>query len=389
MKKCIYILIAISFLLVGCDKENPDTQSYSESDISMYIQEKEHLFLDYSSETDKKYTPIKHENIKATWLTVMEYENLMINKTKNEFENAVRTFFTDIKNQGFNTIFVHLRAYGDSYYNSQLFPKGAFYTGDYDVLEIMINEAHSLGISIHGWINPLRCQTEEEMKTLSDNFTLKKWYTNNFGTFIVPVNGRCYLNPAYEEVRQLISDGVSEIVGHYNIDGIHIDDYFYPTTNSDFDIKAFEESKSTDLAGWRLENCNKLVKSIYDSVKAENPQLTFSISPQGNINANYSSQFADVRLWAGTEGYCDYIIPQIYYGFQNESCPFEETLLQWEKLVTCESVSLIVGLAGYKEGKEDKWAGSGINEWIENKDVLSRQKAIAEASSAIGYAVYY
>lgn len=389
MKKIFSTLIVFIFFLSGCKHNTYASSSLYESTASMYIQEKDQLYLDFTSEAEKKYTPIKHEFIKATWITVMEYENLMLNKTEKDFENAVSIYFSEIKNQGYNTILVHIRPYGDAYYSSSVFPKGSYYTGSYDVLEIMIEKAHSLGLSIHGWINPLRCQKEDEIKSLPDTYITKKWYNQNFGTLISIVNGRCYLNPAYDEVIQLISDEVSFIAQNYDLDGIHIDDYFYPTTSPDFDKSTFTESKSDNLAEWRRENCNMLVKSIYNAVKSVNSELIFSISPQGNISTNYTSQYADVKLWAGTKGYCDYIIPQIYYGFENESCPFAETLIEWEKLTVCEDVALIIGLAGYKEGKEDKWAGAGINEWIENKDVIARQIALVEASSAIGYAVYH
>ena len=97
-----------------------------------------------------------------------------------------------------------------------------------------------------------------------------------------------------------------------------------------------------------------MVKSLYDTVKNNNKKIKFGISPQGNINANYNSQYADVKLWAGTEGYADYIIPQIYFGFENETCPFESTLKEWEKLVKDSGTSLIIGLAEYKLGEEDK-----------------------------------
>ena len=73
-----------------------------------------------------------------------------------------------------------------------------------------------------------------------------------------------------------------------------------------------------------------MVSSIYQAVKKENKEALFGISPQGNIDSNYSGQYADVKTWASESGYCDYIVPQIYYGFKNESCPFEETVKKME-----------------------------------------------------------
>ena len=243
------------------------------------------------------------------------------------------------------------------------------------------------GLSVHAWINPLRCQTEEEMKKLPNDYIVKQWSESE--KYAVNVNGRYYLNPAYDEVIQLICNDVDEIVRNYDVDGVHIDDYFYPTTDETFDKAAFEASGHRDLSQWRLANCNKLVHSIYESIKRIDSKVLFGISPQGNVNANYNTQYADVKEWGGAVGYCDYIVPQIYFGFENVTCPFAETLTEWERLVTADSVSLVIGLAAYKQGTEDKWAGAaGEREWIENPDVIQRQIELVNESSAVGYALY-
>lgn len=395
--KVILTLIAATFLC-SCTTGNHDSFYSSELEtdclepITAYIQQKEQLYLDIETEPAIKqnYTALNFERQIGMWFPYMDYENYMFGKSAEEFRNAVHTLYEDAKNQSVNTVYVHIRPNGDAYYNSSVFPKGIYLNSDYDPLQIMTEEAHSLGMSIHAWINPLRCQTEEQMKNISDDFILKQWADNHTGSYLNIVNGRYYLNPAYDEVIYLICKGVDEIVRNYNIDGVHIDDYFYPTTSPDFDKNSFEVSGHSDLAEWRLANCNRLVHSIYESVKRIDSGILFGISPQGNINANYSSQYADVRLWCSTVGYCDYIVPQLYYGFKNETCPFAETLMQWESLMSNENISLIIGLAGYKQGAEDKWAGTaGELEWIENPDLLRQQTELVETSSANGYAFYY
>jgi uncharacterized lipoprotein YddW (UPF0748 family) len=189
---------------------------------------------------------------------------------------------------------------------------------------------------------------------------------------------------------ELIETSVREILGNYDVDGVHIDDYFYPTTDPEFDREAFEVSGSTDLAQWRMDNVNRAVKAMYDAVKNADERLVFGISPQGNIDADYNSQYADVRRWGSEEGYCDYIIPQIYFGFENENSPFLPTLKQWEELVDDSIVSLIIGLAAYKLGREDKWAGdAGELEWINDPDIIRKQIVEVKNSAADGYALYY
>ena len=162
----------------------------------------------------------------------------------------------------------------------------------------------------------------------------------------------------------MISDGVSEIVRNYNVDGVHIDDYFYPTTDENFDIEAFETSRAVSVSDFRLENINMLVSQMYQTVKKENPKVLFGISPQGNIANNYTQLFADVEKWASQTGYCDYIVPQIYYGFENEYQPFVKVLQDWDSM-TCKEVKLIVGLAYYKINED--------SEFSQNTGIISRQ----------------
>ncbi len=131
-------------------------------------------------------------------------------------------------------------------------------------------------------------------------------------------------------------------------------------------------------------------KKLYDTVKEKDERLLFGISPQGNIRADYETQYADVRKWGSESGFCDYIVPQIYYGFDNETMPFLTTLEEWLKLTDESVVSLIIGLAAYKLGREDKWAGSSAElEWINDPDIINKQIDAVEASEANGYAIYY
>lgn len=399
MPLCFVLLLAL--ITTGCgstalqDSSVSDNSDVSDKNLSLYEQSENQLYLDASADENPQkiqsstYEPLNYDYQKSIWLPVFSYKNLMLDKSEDEFRSNIRKYLSDAKSQGYNTIYAHSRAYSDAYYDSSIFPKGEFYNGKYDPLAIMLDEAHKLKLSVHAWINPLRCLTVEEMKNVSDNFIVRKWADQKSDSYIRAVDGRFFLNPAYDEVISLISDGVKEIVSNYNVDGIHIDDYFYPTTSPDFDNQAFAQSGQNDLSKWRINNCNKLVKSIYDTIKSVNPKVLFGISPQGNITSDYASQYADVKLWAGTCGYCDYIVPQIYFGFNNQSCPFNDVLAQWESITVCDNVSLVIGLAAYKLGKEDKWAGSGSQEWIENSDIITRQIQAVEKSSAKGYAVFY
>ncbi len=385
MKRKIFSLLFIILLLCSCGRK-----SNREGKNSITLNEQTLEQLQISTEaTNLQYIPLNFERQKAVWFTMADHEKMLDNKSEAEFTDDIENLMEKIKNTGFNTIYVHIRPYNDAYYESEIFPPAASYTGDFDSFKIIIEKAHNLNISVHGWINPLRCQKDSELKSLDSKYKIKKWYDDKEknGSYICMVENRWYLNPAYEEVRQYISDGVREIVENYDVDGIHIDDYFYPTEKEDFDKSAFEQSGQTDLQQWRINNINLMVKEIYDTIKDANPKILFGISPQGNMNIDYSSLYADVKRWSSEEGYCDYIVPQIYYGFKNENMPFEQTVYDWQSENTCEKVDLIIGVCTYKIGREDPWAGSGKDEWQKDKNIPSRQAEFV-LNNSCGIAVY-
>ncbi len=381
MKKYLTVFVLTAVLLTGCtvpESGNSLSEIPSATVPATSGQMKENSCI-----------PINYTSQTGIWLPYMDFESYMYGKSEEEFTANVRNILENALNKGVNTVYFHVHPNGDAYYSSDIFPKGTFLDGSYDPLKIMLDTAHSMGISVHAWLNPYRLQTVEQMETLPDDFIIKQWINDN-SPMVKIVNGRWYLNPAYKEVTELVSKTADEILNNYCVDGIHIDDYFYPATDPEFDIEAFDLSGRTDLDNWRRENITDMVKSLYDTVKSHGEGFKFGISPQGNIETDYNTQYADVELWTGTPGYADYIVPQIYYGFENETCPFETTLRRWEKLAENSGVSLIIGLAEYKLGKYDQWAGVlGENEWIDNPDIIDRQIELVKASSvADGYALY-
>ena len=387
MKKNKKILFAALFcmgVLTSCDVKNEDI---------LFQQTKKQLHIEYNQEKESKnISKDNKEKFKAVWVPVMEYNYILQNKSNKEFENEAEKMIENISNDGYNAIFLHVRAYGDAYYKTDLCTKGSYLTDDsIDVLAYIADKAHEKNIEVHAWINPLRCQSESGMEKMSDDYTIKKWYadSDSNGKYIVDVNGTYWLNPAYEEVRKYIADVSSEICRNYSIEGLHIDDFFYPTTDENFDRQAFSESGYSSLAEFRLQQTNLLVESVYDAVKNADNNIIFSISPQGNMKGNYNSQYSDVKKWCSESGYCDMIIPQLYYGFKNETCPFTDMVQLWRNLTTCKDVSLCIGICNYKDGLEDKFAGTGINEWIENRNITSQEtEYVLNQENIYGYSIY-
>ena len=121
------------------------------------------------------------------------------------------------------------------------------------------------------------------------------------------------------------------------------------------------------------DKVNKETVSYISFMFENNDSVLFGISPQGNIENNYSSEYLDIKSILSNEGYIDYVMPQIYFGFDNSSKPFIDTYHEWEQLIKVSSIKLIPALALYKSGNVDNYAGKGINEWIDNSDILKRQ----------------
>lgn len=317
------------------------------------------------------YTPLNYSNQVGMWISFLEFQNILKGKSEAEFRASVCKMYDDCVSLGVNTVYVHARSHGDAFYSSDLYPWSKNITGvidgtpSFDPYKILIDEAHKRGLSFHAWINPMRTVTESDMNKLSDSYKIKNWSKTKNGTYIVNVNGTYWLSPAYKEVRQLIVDGAKEIVSKYNVDGIHIDDYFYQSSfTSSFDKSAFNSSGYSDLSKFRLDTINLMVKELYSGVKSVNPSVLFGISPAGNIDNLYAYHYADVKTWCSQQGYCDYIIPQIYWGFTHKSAAYDKVLAEWCSIHTNKNVKLIVGLAAYR-------AANG--EMASEQDILAKQ----------------
>lgn len=349
------------------------------------------------TDINNSYSAVNFSEQKGFWITYLEYMSILKNKSEASFKKSVETYFDNISNLGFNTVYVQVRAFGDAYYASSLFPSGEQFNGaigtknSFDALQIMIDCAHARGLSLHAWVNPMRLMTAAQIQSIDNSYQIKKWYTNNNGTYIVETGGRLYLNPAYSEVTDLIAEGIAEIVSNYNVDGIQIDDYFYPTTAASFDKAAYSASgTSLSLSNWRISNVNKMVKKLYSAVHNANDTVMFGISPQGSLENNYDELYADVKTWCAESGYCDYILPQVYFGFENAALPYDKVIAEWSGMVTNRNVKLVIGLAAYKIGAADNYAGqSGRNEWLNNSDIMARQMTSAQKLKNYGGVALY
>lgn len=334
---------------------------------------------------------------KAVWISYLEYQSILQGKTKSQFTSNIKAMFANLAADGFNTVYVHARSHSDAIYDSDIYPWSVYCTGTegkdpgFDPLEIMVNEAHNCGLRIEAWINPYRIKGNSNTSKISADSPAYKWLDT--GKVIVLDNG-IYYNPADREVISLIVSGVEEIVRNYDVDGIHFDDYFYPTTAESFDKAYYNDYKANGgtlgLAAWRRQNVNTLIKEVYAAIKSIDSSCRFGISPAGNMDQNYNTLYCDVYTWVTSAGYVDYICPQIYFGFNNKTRPYLDVLAEFSSMITRNDIELIVGLAAYKCGAEDTYAGTtGKTEWQNYSDILARQVSAARNESKYGgFALY-
>lgn len=341
------------------------------------------------------YTALNYSDVKGVWISYFELYPILTGKSESEFASGIGEYYDNCLSLGINTVYVHVRPYGDAIYRSDYFPWSKYCTGyigedpGFDPLDIMIEEAHARGISFQAWVNPLRCYQEDDAPYVSTSYKTGQWYDTKDGDYIVKVNSYWWLNPAYKEVTDLIALGAAELVSKYDVDGVHIDDYFYPTTDESFDSIAFSASSYSSLSQFRLDNCSRMVSGMYNAVKSHNPTAVFGVSAQGNVTNNETQLYADVEKWSRESGYVDYMAPQIYYGFDNSGQPFEQVIEQWDDMLSGTGKALIPGLAVYKIGTEDTWAGDGQYEWINDTEIIKRQIIKSQETSNYGGVILY
>lgn len=315
---------------------------------------------------------------------------------------------------GLNAIFFQVRPTGDALYKSYIFPSSTYLTGkqgkandkDFDPLKYIIEKGHKKGIQIHAWINPLRLSMdassslEKAISTLATNHPARGIPK----AVVFGPDGKLYLDPGTPEAIKLVTDGVAEIVKNYDIDGIHFDDYFYPskteTKGIDFnDAATYKKYKGSyqNKDDWRRNNIDTLVKNTYDTVKSIKPEVQFGISPfaiwsnkdrneegsdtQGGISTYYD-HYADTKKWVKEE-YLDYIAPQIYWNIGFKIADYSVLLDWWKNVCSGSKVKLYIGHAAYKINDT-----SQANEWLDPLQ-LPKQIAMNRESKAVSGSIFY
>ena len=327
---------------------------------------------------------------RAVFISYIELGNYVRGKD----EETINDMLDNIKNFGFNMVILQVRSFSDAIYPSSIFPSSRSVVnkeGDklpFDILDYFIKESHKRNLELHAWINPYRISNTTDVSIISkENPAYNMLDTTNVE--IIYDKG-IYYNPASSKVESLILEGIEEIIEEYDVDGIHFDDYFYPASLT-IDEKEYNkslENNNLTLQEFRLNTITSLIKKAYDLIKEYDKEILFGISPDGNIDNNYNSNYLDTRLFCNEKGYVDYLMPQVYYGFLNSTKPFEETVKSWNSLIT-NDIDLIPALAFYKTGNIDNYAKEGVNEWVLYNNIIAREVMLSrELSNYSGFALF-
>lgn len=315
------------------------------------------------------------EEDRYVFISYIDYSYLK-GKDENILKEEINKMVLNIKENNFNGIILQVRAFSDAIYYSKIFSPSLYIVNNendklkLDMLDYFIKLSHENNIKLIAWINPYRIRSNNDISSISGNNIVNKY----LNTSSVEIKNGIYFNPANDEVLDLIIKGVLEIVKNYDVDGILYDDYFYPSKTCDLnDYKLYKLNGGLkSLEDFRRDNINKLIRKTYEKIKEVNSDVLFGISPSGNMNNNYNAEYLDINYLIENK-IVDFIMPQIYYGFDNTNLPFVNTVNSWSNLVKDTNIKFYVALALYKSGLEDKYAKTGINEWINNNDIISKQ----------------
>ena len=257
----------------------------------------------------------------------------------------------ELQKDGVNAIIFQVRPECDALYQSSIEPWSRFLTGKqgvapspyWDPLQWMVTECHKRGMELHAWINPYRAKTKTTHELDSRHVAIRhpEW--------VFEYDDQYILNPAIPECRNFICHVVGDIVRRYDVDGLHIDDYFYPypaagQTIPDDQLFRSNPRGFTNKGDWRRDNVNLFIRQLSDTIHQNKPWVKFGVSPFGiyrnkkndpngsNTNGlqNYDDLYADVLLWVN-KGWVDYNVPQLYWEIGHKSADYQELIGWWNR----------------------------------------------------------
>ena len=253
------------------------------------------------------------------------------------------------KANGMNAMVVQVRPATDAFYPSPYEPWSQWLTGVqgkppvpfYDPLQFMIEESHKRGLEFHAWLNPYRANFSIGKASIAPAHISRlhpEWFLS--------YGGKLYFDPGNREGQQWVLNVIRDIVQRYDVDAIHMDDYFYPyrIAGKEFPdaVSYAADPRGLNREDWRRSNVDTIIYNIEKVIKDEKPWVKFGISPFGVWRnqdkdstgsatqagqTNYDDLYADILLWL-KNGWIDYVAPQLYWEIGFKKAPYE-TLIEW------------------------------------------------------------
>lgn len=302
---------------------------------------------------------------------------------------------------GCNAVIVQIRPAADAFYESSLEPWSRYLTGRqgqppfpyYDPLKFMIEQAHLRNMEFHAWFNPFRALTDSRK-----NPNPADHVTRRHPDWLVNYDGKTLLNPGLPEAREYVLRVIMDVVKRYDIDAVHLDDYFYPyrVAGVEFgDGKAYAKYGQgfPDKGDWRRNNVNLFVSALNVNIKQIKPHVKFGISPFGvwrnqskdpegsptrGGQTNYDDLYADILLWM-RKGWIDYCLPQLYWEHGHRLVAFDVLMPWWDAHGYGRHVYYGLGVYRMMTPK---------GAWTSNAEILWQLKDIRTKTEHPGYAFY-
>ena len=307
------------------------------------------LLLALSITTLSYSQTIKKREFRGAWIQCVNGQFQGIGTA--QMQQTLTYQLNELQKDGVNAIIFQVRPECDALYPSQIEPWSRLLTGQqgmapspyWDPLQWMIDECHKRGMELHAWINPFRAKTKVTRQLCTQHIAVQR------PDLVFEYDGLYILNPAKQENRDYICRVATDIVNRYDVDGLHIDDYFYPYPASGQiipDAKDFTADPRgfSNIGDWRRDNVNIFIKQLYETLRATKPWVKFGVSPFGiyrnaknspngsqtNGLQNYDDLYADVLLWVD-KGWIDYCVPQLYWQIGHPAADYKTLLYWWDE----------------------------------------------------------
>ena len=333
--------------------------------------------------------PARTTPYRAVWVSYLEWQQLDFSSA-DAFSRGIDALLDNIAALGATVVLAQVRPFGDALYPSDLFPFSHLCTGvqgqdpGFDPLALLVEAAHARGLELEAWINPYRLQAGSVPALCDESPAVQH------PDWTKATDTGLYLDPANPDVRQYIADGIRELCQNYPLDGIHLDDYFYPTTSATFDAAEYAAA-GTGLspADWRRQNVNALLALCHQVTQSYGVRL--GVAPLADLSLCRDGQYSDAALWLAEGGYADYLMPQLYWGQSytldgDDAHSLGKLAAQWVALPRAPEVALYGGLGAYRIGDGDGSDG-GAAEW-QTGHALADQLAVLESLGFAGAGLY-